>query len=111
MLDAVFFQHRLQRALEGGAVFAERGVIDDLGGDAGRARGCKPAGVRPVRHDQHDLGRIVLVFRRLDQRRHVGAAAGNENGDAFAAHGSPKIELAVIDDARLARGAHDFADA
>ena len=36
---------------------------------------------------QRDLGRIRFVLRRLDQRRHVGAAAGNENGDAFAAHG------------------------
>ena len=38
-LDAMLLQHALQRALESGAVFSELRVIDDLGGDAGGARG------------------------------------------------------------------------
>ncbi len=71
--------------IEGGAVLAEGGVIDQLGGDAGRARHLQARGVGLVRQHQRDLGGIILVLRRLDQRRHVGAAAGNENGDALAA--------------------------
>ncbi len=34
-IDAVFFQHRLNGAVERRAVLAEVGMIDHLGGDAG----------------------------------------------------------------------------
>ena len=45
-LDAVRLRVVLQRALERLAVLAERLVVDDRGGDAGRARArCKPLGV------------------------------------------------------------------
>src|SRR5262249_9463863 len=48
--------------------------------------------------DRGDLGRIVLVFRSLDQSRHVGAASRDEHGDLLATHASPEIEFAVISD-------------
>ena len=54
--------------------------------NAGLPRNPQSRGVRPVRQHQRDLGRIRRIVRRLDQRRHVGAAAGNENGDALAVH-------------------------
>ena len=44
-VDAMLLQHRLQRALERGAVLAEFCVIDDFGRDAGGACADKPAGV------------------------------------------------------------------
>ena len=76
----------MQRALERRAVLAERPVVDHDGGDAGGGRALQSFGGGLVRDDQRDLGGIILVLRRLDQRHHVGAAAGNEDGDALASH-------------------------
>jgi hypothetical protein len=39
-----------------------------------------------IGNHQHDLCRISGVLGGLDQRHHVGAAAGNQDGDAFAGH-------------------------
>ena len=51
------------------------------------ARACgKAGGVGAVRENERDFGRELRRLRRLDQRRHVGAAAGNEDGDTFLHH-------------------------
>ena len=81
------------RALDGGAVLVVGGVVDGVGGDARSARDAKPAGVRLVRNDQRDFGRIIFCCRGIDQRRHVGTAAGDQNGDAFAAHHQARSSL------------------
>jgi hypothetical protein len=85
-LDAMCLQHRLQRALERLAILAEARVIDDLGRNAGRARMREPGCIGTVGDDERDLGRIVRRPRGLDQRSHVGAAPGNEDGDALPRH-------------------------
>lgn len=102
-IDAVFFEHRLQHALEPRAVLAKYGVIDDIGRNSGGARDQQAASVWPIGKDQDDFGGVVPVFCGLDQRCHVGAAAGYKNGDAFAVHASPKIEFPVVDHAGVAR--------
>ena len=101
-IDAVSFECRLHCAFEPGAILAESRVVDDLGGNAGSARNQKAAGIRPVGNDQHDFSGITFVFRSLDERSHIGAAAGDEHGDALATHSSPEIEFAVINDACVA---------
>ena len=84
----------LQRALERLAILAERLVIDDGGARCRRLRArCKPGGVGLVGNDQRDLGRIAGVLRGLDQRRHVGAAAGDQDGDALAGHAAHQTEV------------------
>ena len=57
----------------------------------------------------HDFRRIGLVLRGFDEGSHVGAAAGDEDCDPFAVHVSPKIELAVIDDAFAVCGLADMS--
>ena len=64
--DSMTFQHRLQRALEGGALQTEGSAIDDLGDDTGRARRAKSGGARLIGDDQRDFGRVVFRFGGLD---------------------------------------------
>ena len=84
-IDAVCFEHRLHRALERLAVLAMRGVIDDRGRHPGGAGVQQAAGIGTVRQNERDLRREGLRPGGLDQRGHVGAAAGNEDGNAFLA--------------------------
>ena len=60
----------------------KRTMGDDIGGDARRAGPRQSAGIGLVGNDQGDLGRAVSLRAILDQRLHVGAAPGNENGGA-----------------------------
>ena len=85
-LDAMLVQHRLQRALEGSAILCELAVIDDRGRNPGGVRVRKALRIGTVGDDERDLGRIVGRLRGFDQRDHVGAAAGNEDGDALSRH-------------------------
>ncbi len=73
----------IERAFERFAVLAEGRVIDQRGRDAGFARADEAQRVGPVRHDENDFRRIILRLGRLDQRRHVRAAAGDQHGDAL----------------------------
>jgi hypothetical protein len=79
-LDRVIIEYRLQCGLERRPVLAVGRVIEHRGCDAGLARGVEPGGIRPVRQHERDLGRIVLL-RRRDQRRHVGAAPRDQDRD------------------------------
>src|SRR5580700_5857514 len=85
-IDAVRVQSIIERAFERLAVFAERPVIDDRGGDAGMPRGGEPRGIRLVGQDEHNLRRIIRRLGRLDQCRHVRAAAGDQYGNALFGH-------------------------
>src|SRR5579885_3241203 len=59
-------------------------MVDRGDRDSG-ALGARQAGrVRLVGEDEDDLGGKVRRARRRDQRGHVGAAAGNQDGGALA---------------------------
>ena len=109
-VDAVLFKHGLQGALEGRAVFAVGGVVDDLGGYSIGPCGHEPARIRTIRDHHRDFRRIGLVLGGFDEGSHVGASAGDEDCDPLAAHVSPKIKLAVIDDALAVRGLADMTE-
>ncbi len=83
----VRLQFRLQRALERLAVLAEfacdRRRPSRMPAAAAR---CNPSAAGLVGNNQRDLGRIGLILGGLDQRHHVGAAAGDQDGDALAGH-------------------------
>ncbi len=49
-----------------------------------RAASASPPRLRLVGDDQRDLGGIIRRLRGLDQRRHVGAAPGNQDADVDA---------------------------
>ena len=110
-IDAVFLEHRLQRALESGAVLAKARVVDDFGGDAGGARGRqvrrrragwkRPARSRP---DSPSSFAASISAAMLEPRPEIRTATRLRLMHQL------KIEFAVIDDARLAGGAHHFAD-
>jgi hypothetical protein len=74
---------RLERAVEGAVELGARGVVamrHDRGADAG-GRGAGEAGRRGlIRQHQHDLGRRIGRAAGLDQRLHVAAAAGDQDG-------------------------------
>ncbi len=70
---------RLVRFLAG-IGFAHKGE----GRNALGRRLFETARIRPVGDDADDFGWIVFRLRGLHQRHHVGAAAGNEDDDAFA---------------------------
>ncbi len=55
--------------------------FDDFRRDSRLARQRKAAGVSLIGKHERDLSGKIGRARRLDQRRHVGAAPGNENGD------------------------------
>src|SRR5271155_3570845 len=76
----------IQRVFECLATPAECSVIDECCWNACFARVGKARRFRPVRYDQHDLGWIVPRPGRLDQRRHVRSAAGDEHGNALLGH-------------------------
>jgi hypothetical protein len=61
-------------------------MVDDRGRNAERLGACKARGFLPVGHHQHDFGRIRRLLGGLNQRGHVGAAPGNQDGDALAGH-------------------------
>ena len=109
-LGAVGVEFALQREFEGVAILAERDVIDDRGRNTGRSGGGEPLGVRPVGQHQRDFSGKIRGFRGLDQRRHVRAAAGNQNGDAsarFMAHGRPSGWRLLVGPIRLPRNARN----
>jgi hypothetical protein len=60
-------------------------MIDRERRDPGLAREAEPRGRGPVGDDRDNLGRIARMSPRLDQRRHVRSAAGDQDGDPFAA--------------------------
>src|SRR5215211_79236 len=80
-LDAMRQKLPIERALEGLALRISL-VVDDCGCNPGGGRPCEAFRFRPVRDRQGDFGRIARRLGGLDQRRHVRAAAGNEDGDA-----------------------------
>src|SRR5215469_549046 len=84
--NTVFAKFFIEGALESFAVLAEGSVIDHRGGDCGFVRTRKPAGIRPIRHDEHDFRRIITSLGGLDQRARVRAAPGDQHGDALLAH-------------------------
>jgi hypothetical protein len=66
----------------------ERLVIDDRRRDPRIAREGEAARVGPVRQDERDPRRKSRLARRRDQRAHVGAATGDEDGGALGGHRS-----------------------
>jgi len=98
-VDAMLFKQGLQNALKSRAVLSESGVVDDLGGYSIGPCDHEAPRIGTIRDHHHDFGRIGLVLRGVDEGSHVGAAAGDEDCDPLAVHASPKIKLAVIDDA------------
>jgi hypothetical protein len=72
----------LQHDLEAGAILAERLALDDGSWNAAARRPFQPAGVGAVGNDGDDLGRKIRRLCRLDQRGHVRAAPGDQDGDA-----------------------------
>ena len=85
-IDPMSFERFIKRVLKPFAVFAKRFVIDDRGRDAFLAGAGQAGRLGPVGNDEGDFGRIVVGLGRLDQRRHVRSAAGNQDGDALLAH-------------------------
>src|SRR5260370_35268258 len=79
-------EHGLERALEGGPIFSVWTVVDHGRGNRMRLGTCEPRGIRPVRNHQRDLGGGGAPLRRPAQRRHVGAATGDQDGDALLDH-------------------------
>ena len=65
-------------------------VVDGRDRDSRRLRREKPLRLRPIRQDERDLRRIVRIAGGLDQRAHVGAAPGNQDRDATAAHSASR---------------------
>src|SRR5215471_9762176 len=82
----MFIEDCLKRALEGGPIFPVWTVVDHGRGNGMRLGACEPRRIRPVRDHQRDLGGIGALLRRLDQRGHVGAATGDQDGDALLDH-------------------------
>src|SRR6516165_8735392 len=90
-IDFPLSKELLEGALKRGAVSTKFCVIDDLYGDASFFCNHQTPGIRSIGNYHGDLCRIVLIFRSLHQSRHIGAASGDEHGDPFATHASPKI--------------------
>ena len=84
-VDAMRLERALQRAFEGLSI-GELPMLDERGGEPGRARRRQPFGVGLIGHDERDLGRVGGALRGRQQRRHVGAAPGDEDGHPFADH-------------------------
>ena len=70
-LDPVLLQRRLQYRLERRAIVTETLAVDRKRRDMACARFFEPAGIRPVRNDQHNLGREVRCRSGPDQCGHV----------------------------------------
>ena len=79
-LDAVGFEHSLHGAFESRPVPAEFGVIDDGGGHPLGLGAAERGGLRAIGKNQRDISGIILAFGGRDERRHVGAATGDEYG-------------------------------
>src|SRR5215218_7439802 len=79
-LDAMRQKLSVERALQSLALRIDL-VVDDRGCDPGGRRPREAFRVRPVRDHQRVLGRVLRRLGGLYQRRHVRAAAGNEDGD------------------------------
>ena len=73
---------RLVEALPRG----EAAMIDHHGRHLEEPRLVETGSVLAVRHDQRDFGRVGGIGGSLDQRRHVGAAPRDEDGDTGARH-------------------------
>src|SRR5215470_14233720 len=86
-LDPVLLENRLNIMFETIAIATEFCVIDSLCRYACSACDLEAASLRAVGYYQCDFGGIIFGLRSFYESRHVGAAAGNKNGDAFAAHG------------------------
>ena len=76
-----------QRRIDGGIEGLARGVGLVIDGERLRVRllraHASPAHPGRLETTSDDLGRIVRRARRLDQRHHVGAAPGDQDGDAL----------------------------
>ena len=79
-------ERMLEHALESRTILAMRPVIDHQALNTGLSRKREAGRIGPIGDDERDLGRIVRRLRGLDQRSHVGAAAGEEHGDALSRH-------------------------
>src|SRR6476661_5142524 len=80
-LDPVLAERGFQRFLERGAILAEWLAFDDDRRDAARLGLIETARFSAVGNHQRNLGRIILLARRLDQRGHVRAAARDQDGN------------------------------
>src|SRR5690606_28473864 len=49
----------------------------------------QPWSLGPVRNHQDDFSGVIWITSGLDERHHVGAATGDQDGDVLPAHGSP----------------------
>src|ERR1700722_20229234 len=76
----------VERAFERLAVSAERPVIDDRSRDTRLLRARETRGIGLIGQDQNDLRRIIRCLGRLDECRHVRAAAGDQYGNALFGH-------------------------
>src|SRR5262249_19651647 len=81
--QAIFMEACRRRALEGGPIFPVWRVVAHGRGNGMRLRVGEPRRIRPVRDYQRDLGGVGALLRRLAQRGHVGAAPGDQDGDAL----------------------------
>src|SRR6185437_4592533 len=80
-LDAVLVEHSLKLRFESGAVLAERLALDDDGRNSTRPRPFQPRRAGAIGNHDGDFGRVIRSRRSLDQRGHVRAATGNQDGD------------------------------
>src|SRR6185503_118618 len=51
--------------------------------EAGGPRALEAGRLGPIGDDERDVRRVAGRARRLDERHHVGAAPGDEDGDTF----------------------------
>src|SRR3954447_25700344 len=70
-LNPVLLQSRLQHRLERRAIVAETLAVDRKRWDIACARFFEPAGICPVRNDEHNFGREVRCCGSPDQCGHV----------------------------------------
>ena len=79
-------ERRLEHPLESGAVLSERLALDHQRLHAGRLGALEPERIGLVRDHQRNLRRKIRGSGALDQRGHVGAAAGDQDGNAAFHH-------------------------
>ncbi len=102
----------MQGALEAFPILAVNRVVDHRGCDPGIRRALQSDGVGAVRYHEADLRGIIRFAGGLDQRGHVGAATGYQDGGPLAIHAAlqRQVERAAIGHALVAASGHDLAD-
>jgi hypothetical protein len=83
--DIRLAERLVQTILKSGAVFKFT-MVDDHGLNAAFLRYGKAGGIGPVGQDKGDFGGIVFGLGGVEERHHVAAASGNQNGGSGFRH-------------------------